>query len=440
MHYTNFSIHIKYGLAGLLAVLFYSTTKAQDFFLDICEEQPRFLFDHVAKNKIATVQLHPKGKPLSYPIILLAGTEILELSFDELTDEIHDYAYTFVHCNANGKPSDWDIYEYTSGFTEGNISDYEHSFNTQTDYVHYKAEFPNEDIQITQAGNYILYVYEDFDVENPVLTKRFYVIDPKVEIVAEAKRSSLPQQQEYSQEIRLSVKHKGITINNPAADTRVFIMQNFYPQQSIIIEQPVFIGSNELRYDGSHQAIFGGLKEHRYFDCKSARYISERVADLNYDKTHTQFTIINEQARRFSPYLFNEDLNGKYAIHKQEAFENATEADYVNVAFNMPYPSKIDKGSFYIVGALSGYMPTERTKMKFDNQSQSFKANLLLKQGYYNYLIGFSGNGITLDFTDIEGDSYETENDYLIIFYHQALGERVQKPIGYKIVNSVARW
>ena len=65
-----------------------------------------------------------------------------------------------------------------------------------------------------------------------------------------------------------------------------------------------------------------------------------------------------------------------------------------------------------------------------------YEASLLLKQGWYNFEYVIKQSNGNLDFKALEGNHYETENDYLILVYYRDPRERYDKLIGYYSVNS----
>ena len=56
---------------------------------------------------------------------------------------------------------------------------------------------------------------------------------------------------------------------------------------------------------------------------------------------------------------------------------------------------------------------------------------LLLKQGLYNYRYVTRDNSGRPVTADLEGNFYETENEYSVYVYHRAFGERYDKLIGF---------
>ena len=125
-------------------------------------------------NLAKTVKLEHNTNKLLDPIIQFQSNEKLKLSFDILSEECSSYAYTFIHCNANWEYSNITQSDYLVGFYDNYIDDYNHSFNTLTKYCHYYFSFPNESINFSKSGNYIVLIY-DAEKNTPVATKRFII-------------------------------------------------------------------------------------------------------------------------------------------------------------------------------------------------------------------------------------------------------------------------
>jgi hypothetical protein len=63
--------------------------------------------------------------------------------------------------------------------------------------------------------------------------------------------------------------------------------------------------------------------------------------------------------------------------------------------------------------------------------------SLLLKQGVYNYRYLFlPAFNEQFDIAEIEGNHYETGNEYLILFYHRPPGTRYDRLLGHQVVHS----
>ena len=75
--------------------------------------------------------------------------------------------------------------------------------------------------------------------------------------------------------------------------------------------------------------------------------------------------------------------------------------------------------------------------MAYDYPNKAYVANLYVKQGYYNYQYVFlPNNQKTGDETVIEGNHFETENEYTIYIYNREPGTIFDKLIGLKQINT----
>src|SRR5690554_2577603 len=105
--------------------------------------------------QLKTVQLNRTGWELSYPLYILNTQQQLQLTFDEPGSEVKNYYYTITLCDADWNIAPVMITEYIQGIPENPILNYEYSFNTTFDYIHYQLTFPNSDINVTRSGNYL---------------------------------------------------------------------------------------------------------------------------------------------------------------------------------------------------------------------------------------------------------------------------------------------
>ncbi|MBI2269866.1 MAG: DUF5103 domain-containing protein [Bacteroidetes bacterium] len=394
--------------------------------------------DHVYRNNIHTVQLYDSSFQLSSPIIQLGAGQHLKLSFDDLEGDLKTYNYTLIHCSQNWEPSGLSPADYIKGFDNDAISEYKYSLNTIQPYTHYNVVFPNENMVITKSGNYIIKVYEDNDPDRLVLTKRFMVYDQKVSISASVKPATTISDRNYKQEIDFTVNHTGYEIQNPYSDLKVIIMQNGRWDNAISSLKPQYIKEDILIYDYDNENVFTGGNEFRYFDTKNLRVQTERIQKTTYDSLKNHVYLIPDEKRTFKRYSTSQDINGRYLIKIQDAFNSEREADYSYVHFFLSYNDPFTDGNLYILGALSDWQFKKNFRLKYNPDRVGYEAVLYLKQGYYNYEYVFFRDGqATGDETVIEGMHFETENDYTIYVYHHAVGTNYDQLIGVKQLNSL---
>ena len=386
---------------------------------------------------INTVQLHPLRFELGNPLIHLSYKDSLLLSFDDLSNEPKNYAYTLIHCNADWTPSDLMQSEYLEGFYEEPITDYQFSFNTIQSYIHYQTVIPSPNLKPVLSGNYIVVVFPENDRENPILTKRMMIMDEKVTIRGSVKRATDLEQRNYQHEIDFSVLHGGYEIDNPFGDIMPVITQNSRWDNAISGLEAIFVKDDEIVYDHEEENLFDGGNEYRFFDIQSLRYLSERLADISFETDTHKVVLRMDQARRFQRYSgLVQDINGKRLIRVQEGSRDNIEADYAYVRFTLPYEHQVTHGDLYVFGQISDYGFPESHRMTYNTNKNQYEANIYLKQGYYNYeYVLKKDEGGNLN-RFIEGTHYQTVNDYHIYIYHRPTGEYFDQLIGIQKLTS----
>lgn len=396
--------------------------------------------DFVYKKNIRTVQLQKDDWEFSAPVLKLGTTDKLKLSFDELDADSKNYRFTIIHCDANWNPSDRMLQsEYISGFFDDNINDYQYSKSTLQKYVHYELIFPTENLKPTKSGNYLLKVFLDYDQNDVCITKRFMVMDERVNIIPDIHHATIINDYNYKQEVDFTIQTTGYQITNAYQDLKVVLIQNDRWDNAITKLKPLFVKDNELTYDFDQDNVFSGGNEFRNFDIKSLRWNSEFVKYISYDSLSYHVHLFPGKKRNYLTYFSDKDINGKYKITRQESSLSAsmTEAEYVHVHFRLPMDKPVEDGSIYIFGELTGWKYTNEYKMHYNKILSQYEATLYLKQGYYNYeYVYLKDNEKSGDETFIEGQHYETENDYAIYVYYKPISSNYDQLIGMKRFNS----
>ena len=396
------------------------------------------MLNNLVKDKnIHTVLLHKQGDPLSYPIIKLNSQEKIQLSFDDFNTELQDYYYTIIHCNSDWTISDLMQSEYINGFFENRIENYEFSFNTLQKYTNYQLVFPEEYLQPTLSGNYIISVFANNNPKEIVLQKRFMILDEKISVSANVKRATIIEDRQYKQEVDFIINHGNMYIANPYSDIKVVLKQNNREDNSITNLKPLFVKQKQLIYDYEYENSFEAGNEYRYFDSKSIRYQSERIKDITTDSNTINVELFSDISRSFNEFISLPDLNGNFLINKQEAWNSETEAEYVNVHFSLLENRKVSYGDLYLIGRFTDWEIKDKYKLSWNENTRKYECNTLLKQGYYNYLYVLkdnSNNKTNLSF--IEGSHYQCKNEYYIYIYFRDIGKTYDQFIGYLKTSS----
>lgn len=406
----------------------------------VSQPDKSYYSDNVFDSRIRTVLLHREEWELSYPLIRLKSNDRLLLKFDLLGDNIETLCYTIIHCNKDWQESDIFRNDYTDGFDDNPIEEYEPSFNTTINYIHYSLTIPNEKMTIKLSGNYILKVFPEGRPGEPVLTRRFMVTEDAVSISADIHRPRMTAASNSCQQVDFTIRYQGNSITDPRNNIYAFILQNGRWDRIASDLVPDFIGNNELRYSSlSDKNIFPGGNEFRYFDIKSIRYQTEYVKSIDFLDRDYHVRLKPSENREFKPYFYWQDFNGKYIVAYQEGRDPDTDADYVNVYFTLPAPNPVPGGKLYVSGAFSNWTLNENNLMVYDPSSSSYESIILLKQGWYNYEYVFLPDGSVKNVTKFDGDHYETENDYTILVYYRNPRDRYDRLAGSLTLNTLNR-
>lgn len=417
---------MKYFL-NLILIAIYNIVLSQPFVLDNGVYQPL----------IKGVKMEVSGWEISYPIIELNSENQLLLSFDDLSDEIKDYSYKIIHCNSDWTVSDLAENEYLEGFFENQIRDPRSSFNTFQKFYHYKLLLPNNDLKFKVSGNYIIKVYEDYNQDKLVLTRRFSINENIVDIQASVNRSILAKYRSTHQQVDFKIFTNALSISDPYSDVKVAVVQNNIWSLAKTDLQPQFIQNGELVYGDDEDNSYKGYNEFRTFDMKSLKYLQEHVAKINFEDNIYYVRLMDDDNNRFKVYLNNIDINGAYIIRNRDYEDYEVDADYAQVYFYLPMDEPLAEGDIYVFGELTNYQTSETNKMVYNFERKAYQLMLKLKQGYYNYQYIFVNKSKNVfDPQYIEGSHYETENNYLIYVYVRGFGDNYDRLVGLSVVNS----
>ena len=397
-----------------------------------------FYQNAVYHDEIKSVQLYRDGNELSNPVYELGSDAHLVFKFDDLSEDVKNYSYTLIHCDANWNESYIQQSEYIDGFANNPVSDYAMSFNTTVKFVNYQVQIPNENCKPKYSGNYALVVFEDNDRQNLVLIHRFYVVEPLVRIDGLVKRATFDPFNGDNQEVNFKIYNDRLKLLNPGEDIKVVLMQNRRWDNAVSDLKPSFIGENVLQYDYTKKNVFPGGNEFRYFDIRTNRHNGENVGRIEFFRPYYHVTLLPDAVRSNKAYSTYKEMNGNFVIESQDRVTDFnTECDYEFVHFFLPMESQLIGGSVNVFGALTDWNVNKTNEMKWNFERAGYELTLLLKQGYYNYeYVYVPEGGKKVDSSNLEGTFFITENDYQIFVYYHDQASRYDRLVGFVIVNS----
>ena len=417
----------------ILALLMSLGAIAQDFEL-YCDN-----LDY--KDAVRTVLLYADGDQLKEPLIPLDNPlKRLTLSFDLLGSEGTVLNYTFIHCTHDWYPSDLQTTKYLSGFDYGRIDDYDFSRNTLVDYVHYRLTFPEEDMVPTISGNYLLVVYGDDLTEDQIyFTRRFMVIDNKSVIDASVPRYCDDLQlSDTHQQLNVKVTMPSIMTGNVQQYANMTIRQNGRWDNAVVGMRPAYIYPDYISYEHDPQTVFEAGNQFRRVNFSNLYFQSENIARIYQTDDYyvVDYAICESRARR--PYVTYEDIHGeKYVYIANDGRETDTEADYVWVNLFLRWPMPLPDADLYVMGAMNDWRYDDRNRMTYEPKLGGYLCQLLLKQGYYNFMfVTADRNTGEVSLEETAGNHWETQNLYRLYFYYYNAVKGYDELIGYTTVSA----
>ena len=407
------------------------------FFIPFAYCQPADYDNIIMDNKIynsdiLSMKVENLNVDFALPVIFLNSPEQLRLTFDDESDQSKYLKYTFIHCTYDWKPTpNFQRIDYMKTFEEGYLSDYQTSVGTMQFYTSYSLDFPNDDVDVTKSGNYILYVYEDDNGEyKPILTHRFCMVERLVTISPNVQQSSNIATRYTKQEVSFQVGMSQFRVNNPGRHLKVVVSQNGRSDNAYVASTPTSVQGDVLRYDRPNEIVFEGGSEFRIFNIRSLRTHMENVTRHAFGdgQNHTYINIDRERVHL--AYEDRMDINGCYFIAADDGY-SLQSADYTNVYFSlqcMP-PKDVD---LYIYGELTNWTLDPKYKLEFHPYRKQWEVSLFLKMGYYNYTYLALPKGSTeATYMYTEGSFWQTENRYAFLAYYNGDGLQYDRIIGY---------
>ncbi|MFT3994504.1 MAG: DUF5103 domain-containing protein [Dysgonomonas sp.] len=390
--------------------------------------------------EIYTIQVNANGDWSRLPLINLNGNDYIQISFDRLSDNsFNRLRYRIILCDASWKANkEMSEIDYLDGFNDNLIDDYAPSINTSIEYTHFNVNVPNRDINFKLSGNYVMEVYEEDEPDKTLLTACFSVLSSQLNIGSSVSSITDIDSNKGHQQLSVTIHHPNLNIRDPYSDLKVFVQQNNRIDNERQLIKPSFIGGNKITYEHNRDLIFEGGNEYRRFETSSYRYNGMNVAHIEYNRPGYSMYITPDRVRADRAYSYDQDQNGRFIVRNKESNNQNTEADYFTTYFTLAVDEPL-KESIYLNGNFTNNTFTDEYKMKYDLEKGEYQLSLLLKQGLYNYqyLTQTAPNKYTPAI--IEGNHYETENEYSIYVYYRPVGQRYDSLIGFTTIYSRAK-
>ena len=392
----------------------------------VAEDTRTQIFDPSFK----TLKVQVEGDFFSPPVIMLGTDRRITISFDEMGDDRSYLRYTLTHCDERWQPSGLLDSEMLDGFNEAEVTDYSFSANTFRHYVNYHITIPGEGMRPLLSGNYLLRVYREDDMEVPVLQARFAISEERVGVSGSVSTITDRGANDMWQQLSFKVHTGEYEVRDAYGDVTVVVEQNGVEQPQSLALKPIRMSPGSLVYEHSPGLVFPAGNEYRRFETVRTDYAGMHVDSNAYEDDGYTAILQTDYERASRPYSYDSTQQGRFKIDEYNSTDPELGADYVLTRFTLDFP-RVMNGDVYVDGEFTHHLADDSSRMTYNEATGLYELTMLLKQGSYNYRYVLKGEDAGLPTASpVEGDKYETQNQYTVKVFHRVPGSRYTRLIG----------
>ncbi|PJA98394.1 MAG: hypothetical protein CO128_07560 [Ignavibacteriales bacterium CG_4_9_14_3_um_filter_30_11] len=386
---------------------------------------------------IKSLQTYKNNQEIQLPVIIFSKeyNDKLKIEFDVKANDPPNLIVVFKFCDRNWNP-------YKNYFLTNDGKDRGYNFNysilpnsvNEANY-HYKGEFPSKKdfVNFPFSGNWRFYITESNDTSKVYASGKFYIIYPEVVLNSFIITDKLEGTELFPTDLKNTFNvTTNFEIPNelfPGYINEVRIIENHKINYPIIINRDFNTLVRQYYWDANRKFTFTARdikpnNEYRQLNFMNTNRFSSKNVSAQYDGI--------EYSRFFQQG--DKDLNGgKILKHFNDSYAN-----YLEVNFSFRSPEK-NYGDIFLVGSFNDWTLSNAYKMNKDNDLYTYGLNL--KRGIYDYqyvaTVGNSKGVISYDWQILEGNSWDTINEYHIFLYYNEpdLGG-YDRIIGYTLIES----
>jgi len=378
---------------------------------------------------IQSIQLFNPQTNDETPVIRFNSDEKLVLTFDDLTNASEIYRYTIKHYDRNWNDDNLFFTEFATGSMNALLDQFQYSFNTLQAYTHYKLTFPNDKIQAKISGNFELIVYKD-SADKPLFKRRFYLVEDAASLALNITRIADAKKPNINQRVEVKAVPNGGDLSSNVNSMTLNVMQNNNPNMTISDLKASSVLGNQLLFQQMNLS-FPGDNEFYYFDNKNMNTPADMVRTVEV-KDGVNQTYLHPVWAFPLNYQYQPDANGAWYYRRNDLGRERDaerEADYSWVYFYLD-SDPVDK-DIYILGGFNGFKPSKENQMLYDAATKQYVAKIFLKQGFYNYVLATKESDGSLNFGEVNGNFWQTENLYQAFLYYAPFGRNYDGLMGY---------
>lgn len=382
---------------------------------------------------VRSLTVNIDGDRLAPPVLTLGGEDRLTIGFDLMGEEREYLRYSIDHCNADWTPGELIDTEVFDGFNYADIDNYAFSRATTAHYVHYSIPLPNDEFRFNISGNYLLKVYHEEDPDDILLQVRFMVQEAAVSVGGSVTSRTDIDYNDAHQQLSLEIDTRETRIRDINTDLQVVVTQNGRLDNAVTISHPSrLMSGTKAIYEHIPALIFPAGNEYRRMETVNNLYPGMGVDHIEYHAPWYHHILNLDKPRAHRQYRYDSTQHGRYFIREYSSEESDTEADYALVLFSLDL-LRIPDADIYLDGDFMLRRFDSSSRMDYNPSTGRYEKLIPLKQGAYNYqylVVPYDAEpprGLT---ATVEGDHYQTVNEYLVYVYYRAPGDRYDRLLG----------
>jgi hypothetical protein len=387
--------------------------------------------------KVKSLRVFGSHDQRSFPIIEYSdkSKSTITIDFDVESETYPSFIILFKFCDADGKPYDNPFLQNPIYNSERNLMFDNLPSNVRGAQYHYTCKFPNSNVQFPFSGKWC---FEIVDIQNNHMvfgTGKFFVVYPEakldVQFAKETQEGSTSPLVSLDRTISIRTD---FTLPDSLFNTnvrKVELVNNRKLDYPVVIDRMAVTADKFFEWNASNKFSFivRNIKPGNYYRETDTR-------DYNvYNSSKVDAKFGNIETSNFFTKT-RKDMNGGTELMD---YRNSY-ADYLNVAFKLRAPENI-KVPIFLVGSFTGWKVLPEFEMYDDNGLMNISVELKRGAYDYQYVTGqvVNDNVENIDWQILEGNFWETENEYYIFLYYQTVEKGgYDKIIGYKKITTGA--
>jgi len=384
---------------------------------------------------IKSLRVYSSLSEISFPIIDKSDSskKTITIEFDVQGNYAPALNIIFKFCDKDWQPYE-NIFLANIGYnTEYNLWLEKLPLRVTDARYHYTGIFPNKNVTFPYSGKWKFFIVDSQNPDKVYGEGKFFVVMPEVKlnisITKNRMENVIPEIAALGRTITIFTS---FTLPDTLFESNiqlVEIIENKKISYPIRIDKTKLTEQNYYEWNGSNKFLFIAKdikpgNEYRQTDLRDINRFNQKNVNAQYDGIE----VSNFFKKR------NRDLNGASILTN---YKNDY-AEYLNVTFKIRPPENITS-SVFLVGDFNNWQVLPDYEL-YDDEGL-LNLTIELKRGIYDYQY-VTADKINEEIKNInwyvlEGNFWETENDYHIFLYYKSPEKGgYDKIIGYKKINS----